>query len=248
MNELLLTDGQRLLRRILECPEDDAVRLIYSDWLEEQGDDWDIDAARYIRWAVAHPKESAVCLCVQSIKVNGRACELCRTHKINMPKKKFGTDSPYVMNRGFVSSVSLTCEAFVGGRCQTCDGTGIGACPDVAEYIEIAGGCPKCHGTGRMEGVARELFSRHPITEVKLVDKRPNDYGPPEDGLRFGWLSEHQHGAGPHGLPRDLLLMMPKSGQQYSGRWNLEADANAALSRACVSYGRNLVGLPMLDS
>lgn len=33
-NELTMTDGQRLHRRVLECPEDDAPRLIYSDWLE----------------------------------------------------------------------------------------------------------------------------------------------------------------------------------------------------------------------
>jgi uncharacterized protein (TIGR02996 family) len=39
VDELLLTDGQRLHRRILECPEDDAPRLIYSDWLEEQGEE-----------------------------------------------------------------------------------------------------------------------------------------------------------------------------------------------------------------
>lgn len=36
--------------------------------------------------------------------------------------------------------------------CQTCDGTGIGACPDVAEYVEIPGGCPRCGGAGRTEG------------------------------------------------------------------------------------------------
>ena len=39
--------------------------------------------------------------------------------------------------------------------CETCDGTGIGACPDVAEYVEIPGGCPRCGGSGKAPAVAR---------------------------------------------------------------------------------------------
>lgn len=35
--------------------------------------------------------------------------------------------------------------------CRTCDGTGIGACPDVAAYVEVPGGCPRCGGSGQVD-------------------------------------------------------------------------------------------------
>ena len=246
-DELLLTDGQRLLRRILECPDDDATRLIYSDWLEEQGDDWDIDAARDIRWAVAHTKESAVCLCVQSIKVNGRACELCRTHKINMPKKRFGTDSPYVMNRGFVSSVSLTCDAFVGGPCPTCENGSVDSGGSTPWGEPINEPCGHCAGTGRIEGVARELFSRNPIVDVRLTCRNPS---PP--GYMIGW--RRGEWTTNDGLPNEIYDLLDGYFDNHGNserEWKSyisEADANTALSRACVAYGRSLVGLPALTT
>ncbi len=32
-----MTDGEALLRAILEVPDDDAPRLVYADWLQENG-------------------------------------------------------------------------------------------------------------------------------------------------------------------------------------------------------------------
>ncbi len=33
-----MTDNDALLRAILDSPDDDAPRLVYADWLEENGD------------------------------------------------------------------------------------------------------------------------------------------------------------------------------------------------------------------
>jgi uncharacterized protein (TIGR02996 family) len=41
-----MSDGDALLRAILDAPEDDAPRLVYADWLEEHGD---ADRAAFIR-------------------------------------------------------------------------------------------------------------------------------------------------------------------------------------------------------
>jgi uncharacterized protein (TIGR02996 family) len=41
-----MTDQQRLLKAICQSPEDDVVRLVYADWLEENGD---AERARFIR-------------------------------------------------------------------------------------------------------------------------------------------------------------------------------------------------------
>lgn len=44
-----MTNDDRLLKAILDDPDDDAVRLVYSDWLEEQGD---VARAEFIRAGV----------------------------------------------------------------------------------------------------------------------------------------------------------------------------------------------------
>lgn len=42
-----------LLRAVLERPEEDLVRLVYADWLDEQDGTGDAHRARYIRWQLA---------------------------------------------------------------------------------------------------------------------------------------------------------------------------------------------------
>ena len=257
VDELLLTDGQRLLRRILECPDDDAPRLIYSDWLEEQGED---ERARFIRLDVERnsrwPNFKSICQAdreylypdherlaeieKQLFELAGYengACKRCDWHE---HLTHHGTQWSY--ERGLVSSVSLTCEVFVGGQCETCKGLGW---PDFASYNarnfrrDFAPPCYKCRGTGRIEGVARELFSRHPILSIKLVDKKPADIA----NIKYGWFINDSSFIvdRPDVLPSQLKAL-------YGVRSKTEELANTALSRACVAYGRSLVGLPMLDS
>src|SRR5262249_56951990 len=42
-------DHHTFLNAILARPEDDALRLIYADWLEEHGDEYDVARAEFIR-------------------------------------------------------------------------------------------------------------------------------------------------------------------------------------------------------
>ena len=260
-NEFLLTDGQRLLRRILECPEDDAVRLIYSDWLEEQGF---LERAQLIRLQIEdaripiHECDSIYPGCTvydgrvvnhdhkcRGYALRERIREVCGPYTPGSWGGNFWDwflkDYPGpisheygpTVTRGFISSVSLTCEAFVGGPCQACD-------------LLRRDICPRCNGTGRIEGVARELFSTMPITEVRLVGKRPGTLRGLggffwEPGISFN---------DPRQVPFDFGKAAGWKPYFYGGlmiyRFDTEADANAALSRACVDYGRNLVGLPPL--
>ena len=221
VDELLLTDGQRLLRRILECPEDDAPRLIYSDWLEEQGEE---ERAKFIRCSIAKPAQP---LLAESFNAwNKWLTESFWRHVVD----EGFTWGNIKWDRGFISSVRLTCEAFVGGPCTHCHG---------------ARSCNQCGGTGRIEGVAMELFERHPITDVKLVDKNPH---PP--GYSLGWRREF---IGPDSVPKEIYDLIDGWRRIHPGppiQWKeyfTVTDANAALSRACVAYGRSLVGLPMLE-
>ena len=51
-----MSDGEALLRAVIASPDDSLPRLVYSDWLEEQGDDraellrsdWDVSRLSFV--------------------------------------------------------------------------------------------------------------------------------------------------------------------------------------------------------
>jgi uncharacterized protein (TIGR02996 family) len=49
-----MTDREALVRAVLAAPEDDAPRLVFADWCDENGDsEW----AEFIRLQVERPQE-----------------------------------------------------------------------------------------------------------------------------------------------------------------------------------------------
>ena len=221
------TDYIGLHRRILETPADDAPRLILSDWLEENGQE---ERAKDIRHFVAHPN------------LYGHASI----------GNVFATDC-----RGFISEIRLTCAEFMGGTCEACDSRGVlyNTMPPDSCGCSECGGTDTTAGTGRIEGEARELFERHPITRVVLTDKKPSSM---QLGGLIGFygLQDHQYETTTQSrehdsIPNKIALHMTGSHNSVdsvnSWRWySTGADALAALSDACVSYGRALAGLPMV--
>lgn len=47
-----------LLRTIMDSPDDDTLRLIYADRLEERGEDGDAERAEFIRYSISYPHAS----------------------------------------------------------------------------------------------------------------------------------------------------------------------------------------------
>lgn len=91
---------------------------------------------------------------------------------------------------------------------------------------------------------AETLFRTHGITEVELTDKEPwhlrgfNRWAFNLEGMiPFDPVQE---------LPEPIVRRLPRglTRRTYATR----EEAEAALSRACVSYGRELVGLLPLES
>jgi hypothetical protein len=81
---------------------------------------------------------------------------------------------------------------------------------------------------------ARQLFEAHPLTTVRLVNKRPY-YNP--DRSEYEWMNNWPHdGRGSIYLPGGLYVLA----HSY---FPTESAAQDALSRACVAYGRDLAGL-----
>jgi uncharacterized protein (TIGR02996 family) len=265
-----MTDDERgLLNAIIESPDCDTVRLVYADWLEEQGQ---AERAEFIRLSIAHdgvPKTRTPDMpYLEWRQIRDRAESLFELHwrdwfpshataprtLIYLIAKKAsingGTECEHlIVDRGFVAEICCTLAQFMGGECENCGGTGR---VDGDRY-EQSEPCPTCGGeygpsdednpsgvvpgTGTTPGLARTLFGHHPITRVVLTGCEPNDYGPPEDQLRFGWLSEHEPShSGASRLPRQLLVLMKKM------RFPTREAAIAAKSAAAVDYGRGLCG------
>jgi uncharacterized protein (TIGR02996 family) len=93
---------------ILESPADDVHRLVYADWLDEQGD---ADRAEFIRaqvhraaLPVFHPEARALAQ---------REAELLAVHRHVWVGRVGELVSRYTFCRGFIEEVSLSVEAFV---------------------------------------------------------------------------------------------------------------------------------------
>jgi uncharacterized protein (TIGR02996 family) len=87
---------------------------------------------------------------------------------------------------------------------------------------------------------AKELFGGHPITGVRLTDRRPDRTHNPAAPWRW-WFGREAESE----LPESLYQLV-HGREGPLPRFATEADAIASLSRACVTYGRRLAGLAPL--
>jgi uncharacterized protein (TIGR02996 family) len=106
------TTRSGLRQAIIDDPEDDGVRLIYADWLEEQANASDLARAEYIRLAVekarlarSNPRRE---------KLLARMRELLRGHRSNwFPDSPLIHDSPWkARHRGFIRHARGTSDQF----------------------------------------------------------------------------------------------------------------------------------------
>lgn len=215
-----------LLEAIRTNPADDAPRLILSDWLEEHGED---ERAAWIRHEVKHQRQPIIIVSDMTIGAT-RLDE----HKV-------------LWSRGFAQEVRLSCREFMGGPCERCHGSGM------LEAHSFRPPCRLCSGTGRIPGVARELFERHPLTRIILTCRKPLRTNIQHGNLNYWWRmapTATTELPGSEDIPdilRKFFVSRISGGlSEYLG-FNTEAAALSALSDACVRYGRELVGLPPLS-
>lgn len=165
-----MTDRAALYRSILERPDDDLPRLVYADWLEENGES---ERAEFIRRQISG----------EDVRPS--------IHWFPLPHKWF------TFSRGFASSVRCTLADWVGGPCAVCDGTGWERVADAAGDMDEIG-CRSCGGMTNTSGTSRtpahgpRIVAEHPVERVELVevtdaDSCIMDYGDgmPDDA-RFG--------------------------------------------------------------
>lgn len=66
-----MTDAEALIRAVLDSPEDDTVRLVYADWLDERAQPGDSVRAEFIRLQIEIAKIQKDCLCGSCVNLRG---------------------------------------------------------------------------------------------------------------------------------------------------------------------------------
>ncbi len=220
-------EAKALYAAILAHPAEDAARLVFADLLDESGSEF-AERADYIRWAVANPQNSAVCLCFASDKKPCPACRMLGDEIANIPALTT-RDTSYVLNRGFINEIHCT------GIDQILTETDV-PCPDCSEYgfpdpetgvVE----CRRCDSTG-VVGVdylvnswLREEIHNHPIERIV-----PTELYPIQIGNRWNWMSRQPEPQSPWFVPKPVwdLLELPVHEEFDNVKW---ADSEFAAKR-----------------
>ncbi len=103
-----MTDHDALLQAILEDPEDEGLRLVYADWLEERGD---LDRAEFIRvqCELAHLPEGDR----RAVQRRTRERALLSEHEEDWAGPLPGLAEDWEFRRGFVEAVVIRTEPFL---------------------------------------------------------------------------------------------------------------------------------------
>jgi uncharacterized protein (TIGR02996 family) len=247
-----MTDRERgFLDAVLADPSDDFVRLVYADWLEENDQ---AERAEFIRVQI----ELARCsqwkdnadhggprhqMYLSFMKLDCRWCSLERRERELLGARwhdwlsEGGMSHYFAMNRskdgyGWVIKPSgedgrlIRAEfrrGFVGSLSLT-----------LADFMTHAGA----------------IFAAAPVEEVAITDRHP---GHDARGYQ-GWWGTDDLVVGGDNIPLRLHAFLPPSpfwqrGHEDKWAWyHSEAEAIAALSLACVAYGRDKAGLPTLST
>lgn len=262
----MTTMNDDFITAICREPERDDLRLVYADWLEENGD---------VRAAFIRTQIALHCTCPPLYPMDskgsrsGPLCSACemehyqpeehmayRHHERHLLEQHWHpwsgiSRATYCANyhdsgalgvefrRGFVESVAVTLAGWFGTDCRTCDGTGAGASPDV-------GGCPRCHGTGRIGGIGPHVVRCQPVTRVTLTDCQPMEYTAVLGVLPIRWLQREepwtwrnraQLERARYELPKEIFDLLAG---KWPGHWHYATTegAMADLSAAVLRWAR----------
>ncbi len=211
-------DGEHLLQAILDDPADDTGRLVYADWLEEQGE---VGRAELVRVQV----EMAGHLQQYSFPVD-RVSFLRRRERELLSVHRSTWLEPIV--RLFGHNCPLEASDTIGWAVEFRHGFVAEVCLSQAAWLE--------HGPA--------LVQACPLEKVTLSDKRPLHYSD-QDG-RWGWYGHTPHvlveEISHFWLPGALFALLPgglRSRSPHGRRYPSAEAALAALSDACLVWARN---------
>lgn len=101
------TEAEAFLQRIRAYPDDDAQRLIFADWLDEQGD----PRGRFIRVQLALAELTAAAPAWKALAVQER--DLHTAHRAEWEAPFRGLATGLVFRRGFVEELNVNARVFL---------------------------------------------------------------------------------------------------------------------------------------
>ena len=107
-----MSDRESFLRSILDDPEDDAPRLVFADWLEEQGDAENVARAEFIRSQIERTKIPPTSPRAKALRKRERELfpQYAAKWRANLPEWARGHAD---FRRGFVGKLRMTALRFV---------------------------------------------------------------------------------------------------------------------------------------
>lgn len=230
-----------LLRAVLENPADDTLRLVYADALQDADE---ADRAEFIRMSVEANRSTAPCY---HDLTRPPGCPTCALHIRADALAREWTDGEINWERwAGLPSIGWACHNLTG--------------EPRTKLLRTANGFRFRRGfvaeirlpLAAFVSHANDLFSRHPIEAVVLTDKDPDPIGQRTQWPLWSWVRQHPYSNAPHLVPDDLWQLLAgydttPDARVYGRRYASAAAADAAMSAACVAYGRKLAGLPPLE-
>lgn len=239
--------GSGLLRAVLADPASDDSRLIYADYLDEQGE---ADRAEFVRVQCRIATLNAELMSDEDCDATN--CPGCGERRELQRRER---------------------ELWLMAVAEELPARWVLPPPDGFTFRKLPGdewgtdGRPHISQAEYRRGFvaeirlplalflehARDLFAAHPITAVVLTDREPHEsvFSNQPESCRWMWIWNDRtfRAAGatlPDGLYHKLRIKSFRDGGHDWAGYPSPVAAHAALSAAAVSLGRELAGLPPL--
>ncbi len=251
-----MTDRDSLIRAICENPSANTPRLVFADWCREHGE---TDRADFIQAMI---ELDGLNNCLKPNKFGPYYCGSCHPCRLRIKSERLmlkidhsnGLSGKDGDPHGYGYAIKETDASFSHAK-----GIGFALWRGFPEELHI--------DCDTFMFYARRIFERLPITKVVLVDKQaynvsPARMRPINDKDDFGWcrfvvIVTHRSCHAQH-LPMDLFSLLPSDLKVRESTEFVDDHpeckgfpnrvvADRFLSDACVSYGRQLAGLPPLN-
>jgi uncharacterized protein (TIGR02996 family) len=228
-----VNDGARMLAGIIDDPDDDLRRLVFADWLEEEGHP---ERAEFIRLCLEYDRmDRKPCGCPDD--GNPIMCPHCRElWRLRREQERFLDPSKPERDRVFRFADDphrvMGLDGYRGPRVEW----------DWARGFVQEVRCPLAVWRGHGPTLAR----LHPILVVRLTDREPLELGGGPAPPDWMWrLSGSQPDQSYHLPPAVFERLTGREGADVPGGprcayYDSEAEALADVSSACLSLARSL--------